>query len=735
MVIHPFIDITRKEKYPVIFFLLVFIVFMGCNNNERTWSTYKADATSSSYSSLREINKQNVRHLKLVWTFNPDDAAEASRFAASQCNPIIIDGVMYLASARHRIYAVNAGNGKLIWSFDPFNGGPGGGSFRGVTYWEDGKDKRILFTGGDNLFALDAQTGKPVPGFGLNGKVSMNVGMRDDPQKISIKPTSPGIVYKDLIIIGNEVSELYGAQPGYIRAYNIRTGKLEWTFHTVPKPGEFGYETWPKDAWKYAGGANCWGGFSVDEKRGWVFLGTGSPSYDFYGYDRIGKNLFGNCVIALDAKTGKYIWHFQTIHHDLWDYDLPAPPNLVTIERDGKKIDAVAQVSKVGFLYVLNRETGEPLFPIEERPVPVSDVPGEQTWPTQPFPLKPKPYCRQYMTVEDLSDFSVASRDSLVKMFDGFRYEGLFTPPSLKGTLNLPGTIGGSEWGGAAYDPSTNIIYLKSNESPEIDLLQKIDLAGTPANLSVHDDGKKIYTSLCSSCHKPDRKGDEPIYPSLIDLKKRMSEAEALKKIKDGGGRMPSFAGILKGHEIGIIDYLFEKTDARSLQKEADLSEIRNNKLSNVEIKENKALFDTANTYLNVTAYAQLEDHEGRPFIKPPWGTLNAINLNTGEYEWIIPVGNIAELQKKGEPITGATGSPGPIVTGGGLVFLGGSRDKKFQAFDKATGKLLWETTLPGFASSTPCTYNCGGKQYVAISVAGNKESPAGYVMAFALPD
>jgi quinoprotein glucose dehydrogenase len=735
MVIHPFINIPRREKYLALFFLLVFIIFTGCHNEERTWSTYKADAASSSYSVLKEINKQNVHELKLSWTFNPDDAAEGSRFAASQCNPIIIDGVMYVASARHRIYAVNAGNGKLIWSFDPFNGGPGGGSFRGVTYWEDGNDKRILFTGGDNLFALNARTGKLVSEFGLNGKVSMNVGMRDDPEKISIKPTSPGIVYKDFLIIGNEVSELYGAQPGYIRAYNVRTGKLEWTFHTVPKPGEIGYETWPKDAWKYAGGANCWGGFSLDEKRGWVFLGTGSPSYDFYGYDRIGKNLFGNCVVALDAKTGKYIWHFQTIHHDLWDYDLPAPPNLVTIERDGKKIDAVAQISKVGFLYVLNRETGEPLFPIEERPVPVSDVPGEETWPTQPFPLKPKPYCRQLMTVRDLSDFSVASLDSLVKMFNGLRHEGLFTPPSLKGTLNLPGTIGGSEWGGAAYDPSTNIIYLKSNESPEIDLLQKIDLAGTPANLSVHDNGKKIYTSFCSSCHKSDRKGDEPIYPSLIDLKKRMSEAEALKKIKEGSGRMPSFAGILKGNEVGIIDYLFEKTDERSLQKEANLSEIRNNRLSNTDVKGETAIFDTATTYLNITAYAQLKDPEDRPAIKPPWGTLNAINLNTGEYEWIIPVGNIPELQKKGESITGSTGSPGPIVTRGGLVFLGGSRDKKFQAFDKDTGKLLWETTLPGFASSTPCTYKSNGKQYVAISVAGNKESPAGYVMAFALPD
>ena len=734
LAIHPFTNTPERKKNLVVLFWLAFLVFAGCENQDRTWSAYKADAASSSYSPLKEINKNNVHHLKLAWAFNPADAVEGSRFAGSQCNPIIIDGVMYVASARHRIYAVEADNGKLLWSFDPFNGGPGGGSFRGVTYWEDGADKRILFTGGDDLFALDARTGKPIPEFGKNGKVSMNVGMRDDPKKISIKPTSPGIVYKDLLIIGNEVSELYGAQPGYIRAYNIRTGKLEWTFHTVPKPGELGYDTWPKDAWKYAGGANCWGGFSVDEKRGMVFLGTGSPSYDFYGQDRVGKNLFGNCVVALDAKTGKHIWHFQTIHHDLWDYDLPAPPNLVTVEKDGKKIDAVAQISKVGFLYLLNRETGAPLFPIEEKPVPASDVPGEQAWPTQPFPSKPKPYCRQYMTADDLFDFSAASRDSLIKMFNGLRYEGLFTPPSLKGSFILPGTIGGSEWGGAAYDPSTNIIYLKSNESPEIDLLQKIE-PGATAGLSVHDDGKKIYTSFCSSCHKADRKGDEPIYPSLVDLRKRMSESDALKKIREGSGRMPSFARILRGHEDGIIDYLFEKTDERSLQKEANLLEIRNNRLSSNEVKKENEILDTASTYLNVTAYAPVRDAEGRPAIKPPWGTLNAINLNTGEYEWIIRVGNNSELQKKGEPITGATGSPGPIVTGGGLVFLGGSRDRKFQAFDKSTGKLLWETTLPGFASSTPCTYRSKGKQYVAVSVAGNKQSPAGYVMAFVLQD
>lgn len=706
--------------HPGLLLAPLLLLFMGCHHQHQDWPVYKSDAESSSYSVLDQINTMNVHQLELAWTFNPDDAATGSRFSGSQCNPIIIDGVMYVASARHRIYAVNAGNGKMLWSFDPFNGGPGGGSFRGVTYWADGADKRILFTGGDLLFALNAETGILIQSFGKNGQVSMNVGIRDDPEKISIKPTSPGIVFQDLLIIGNEVSELYGAQPGYVRAYNIRTGKLVWTFHTVPKPGELGYDTWPKDAWQYAGGANCWGGLSVDEKRGMVFFGTGSPSYDFYGADRIGKNLFGNCVVALNAKTGKHIWHFQTIHHDLWDYDLPAPPNLVTVEMDGKKIDAVAQTSKVGFLYVLNRETGESLFPIEERPVPASDVSGEEAWPTQPFPLKPRPYSRQNMTVDDLSNYSAASHDSLIRMFNGTRYEGLFTPPSTKGTWMLPGTIGGSEWGGAAFDPGTNIIYLKSNESPEIDLLQKVEPAKTSATLSGYDDGKKIYITYCANCHKADRSGDEPLYPALLDLKKRMPEAGVLNKIKQGGGKMPSFAGVINGHEEGIIAYLFDKTEKRLSQQERDLLEIQNNRSSNVEVKKDQAVKDTAITYLNVTAYAQLKDPEGHPAIKAPWGTLNAINLNTGDYAWTIPVG---------------TGSPGPIATGGGLVFLGGARDHKFQAFDKASGKLLWEITLPGTASATPCTYRYKGKQYVAVSVAGNKKNPAGSVMAFALPE
>lgn len=733
-VLQVYMTVKRKKIIVGLLFVLVPILFTACRNHDRSWSMYKADAASSSYSPLKQISRENVSRLQPAWTFYPADAVKDGWPGRSQCNPIVIDGVMYASSARHRIYAIDAGNGKMIWSFDPFDGGPGGGSFRGVTYWEDGTDKRILFTGGDILFALNAKTGKPVTAFGTNGKVSMNIGMRGDPSLISIKPTSPGIIYKDLLIIGNEVSELYNAEPGYVRAYNVRNGKLEWTFHTVPLPGETGYETWPKDAWKYAGGCNDWGGLSVDEKRGLVFLATGSPAYDFYGADREGMNLFGNCVVALDAQTGKLKWYFQTVHHDLWDYDLSAPPNLVTVERQGKKIDAVAQTSKTGFLYVLDRETGSPLFPIKERKVPASDVPGEKTWPTQPFPLKPKPYAKQFITKDDLADFSPAAHDSLVKWFDSLRYEGLFTPPSVKGTFVLPATIGGAEWGGAAFDPATNVLYVKSNESPEIDQLQKIDLAGNRPAANGYEQGKNFYTTYCVSCHKADRKGEEPLYPSLIDIKKRMTEADVLKKIKEGSGKMPGFGGLLNGQDSAIIDFLFDKRNRQLEQEEESIAEIKRNSSSFSSQNNNKQEKDTVQRYLNVRAYEQLRGSDGHPVIKPPWGTLNAINLNTGNYEWTVPAGNIPELQEKNGPLTGATSSPGPIVTAGGLVFLGGTRDRKLQAFDKTTGKLVWETTLPGPVSSTPCTFLTNGKQYVAVSVGGNKESPAGFIMAFALP-
>lgn len=715
-----------NKKLLFILSVTTFLIFAGYQSSQedgRTWAVYKADAASSSYSPLSQINVSNVGQLKPAWTFAIRDMKQDARPGNSECNPIVVDGVLYATSAKHWAYAVNAETGQQLWSFDPFDGAEGGGVSRGVTYWENGADKRILFTGGDQLFALDARTGKPIATFGKGGKVSLNVGLRDDPETISVIPTSPGIVYKDLLIMGAEVSELYGAQPGYIRAYDCRTGKLVWTFHTIPLPGEPGYESWPKDAYKYAGGVNDWAGMSLDLRRGIVFLALGSPTYDFYGADRKGQNLYGNSVVALNAATGKYIWHYQIVHHDLWDYDLPAPPNLVTVRRDGpdgrpRDIDAVAQVTKHGFVFVFNRETGESLFPIEERSVPASHLPGEAAWPTQPFPLKPKPFARQWMTENDLTNYSAAGHDSITRKFRSMRYEGLFTPPDLKGTLMLPGTRGGAEWGGAAYDPATTYLYIKSNDSPEIQTIKKVDAEQEARDMTVFDQGKSLYITYCVACHGRDKNGDEPNYPSLIGLKNRMSREAALDKIRKGGGKMPAFASVVKGKEKGIIAFLYEK-------------EQNSSKVTKFETGKTQA---GAEKYLNVTAYGHFRDPNGNPVLRPPWGTLNALNLSTGDYAWQIPLGNDEKRQEQDAADTGQEGSAGPIVTAGGLVFISGTQDKKLRAFDKATGKLLWQTTLPGVANATACTYQVNGKQYVALSVGGTKENPSGSIMAFALP-
>ena len=615
--------------------------FYSCErqvNQDRTWSIYKADAKSSNYSPLKQITTANVNQLRPAWTFTIHDKPSGSQPGRSECNPIIVDGVLYATSANQWAYAVDATTGKQVWSFDPLDGKQGGEVNRGLTYWENGDDKRILMSANNFLFALNAKTGKLISTFGENGKVDLKIGLRDADKDFYVSSTSPGIIYKNLIIMGCRVPDTYGAQPGFIRAYDCTTGKLVWTFHTVPYPGEPGYETWSTDAYKVVGGVNNWAGMSIDSKRGMVFLGLGSPSYDFYGKDRKGSNLYGNCVIALDAATGKHIWHFQTVHHDMWDYDLPAPPVLVTINKNGEKVDAVAQITKQGFVFVFNRETGESLFPIEERRVPASNLPGEEASPTQPFPLKPKPFARQSITEADLTNYSPADHDSLVKKFRSMRYEGLYTPPDLKGTLQLPGTRGGGEWGGGAFDPATNMFYIKSNDAPD-----------------------------------------------LITIVRGTNQA--------------STEQVTATSQLETVD-----RHARPDQ------------------------------FVNSTGYKTWKDPDGNPAITPPWGTLNALNLATGEYEWQIPLGNDSLRQRTGLPETGQEGKAGPVVTAGGVIFISGTDDRKLRALDKATGKLLWQTSLPAIANATACTYYANGKQYVALSVGGTSENPSGFIMAFALP-
>ena len=697
------------------------LLVVGCKqsfNNDRTWTVYKADANSSSYSPLDQIKVSNVSQLQPAWTFTINDLPKDAQPASNQCNPIIVDGVMYATSSKRLAYAINAATGEQIWSYDPFDGGGGGGVGRGVTYWESGDDKRILFAAGNHLVAVDARTGKPIDAFGEKGKVNLNVGVRDNPANIAVTMTSPGIIYKDLIIVGSRLPDLYGTPPGYIRAYNCKTGELAWTFHTIPLPGEPGYETWPKEAYKYAGGVNNWAGMALDNERGIVFMSLGSPTYDFYGADRIGQNLYGNCVLALEAATGKHVWHYQIVHHDIWDYDLPAPPNLVKLNRDGKEIDAVAQLTKQGFVFVLDRESGEPLFPVEERAVPASNLPGEQAWPTQPFPVKPKPYARQLITENDLTNYSPADHDTLVKQFKSMRYEGIYTPPDLKKTLMIPGTRGGTNWGGGAFDASTNMLYIRSSDAPDIQTIIKEDprvIAGMP----IIDQGRSMYSIYCASCHGGNKSGVAP-NPSLVDLDKRTTREAALDKIKKGGGLMPPFAGVLKENEQQAILAFVHSVDLNS------------NQVAKVETDSTQLARETY--FLNTTGYVTWKDPSGNPAITPPWGMLHALNLSTGEYEWQIPLGNDEKRHDEGAPETGQEGKSGPIVTAGGLIFISGSDDKKFRAFEKSTGKLVWETTLPALANATACTYEFNGKQYVAISVGGTKENPSGSIMAFALP-
>ena len=709
-------------QYPLYIGVLLILLLNSCTEESKeisnTWTAYKADAKASSYSPLDQINVSNVGQLQNVWTFHANDVLNGEKPAASsQSNPIIIDGVMYANSRNQTVYAINATTGEQVWKYEALEEGEPSAASRGVTYWEDGDDKRILYSAGNYLLAINAKTGELVPTFGENGKVNLNVGVRDNSEEISVTLTTPGSIFKNLIIIGSRLPDFYGAPPGYVRAYNVKTGELAWTFHTIPHPGEPGYETWPSDAYKYAGGVNCWAGMAIDTEKSTVFLALGSPSYDFYGADRIGANLYGNCVLALDAATGAYKWHFQTVHHDIWDYDLPAPPTLVTIEKDGKEIEAVAQTTKQGFVFILDRETGESLYPVEERKVPASNLPGEVAFETQPFPVKPEPFVKQFMTEDDLNHYSESDHDSILQTFRSVRYEGLFTPPDLEGTISLPATRGGANWGGSAYDPDTDYLYIRGNNLPEIQTIVDADEHFKAQNNTRFELGRVTYEKHCVACHGADKKGAMEDVPSLVDLKNRLSENETLLKIQQGGGKMPGYKGVITAQEeSGIIAFLYDMKDAT-----IDAPQITDGE-------------EKPKRFMNITPYRTWSDPSGNPAMKAPWNTLNALNLNTGEYDWQIPLGNDEKLQEEGGPDTGLLARSGPMVTAGGLVFISGAADKKLWAIDKKSGQLIWETELPAANNANVCSYSVNGKQYVALSVGGTEENPSGSIMAFALP-
>ena len=697
-------------------FLGVFSAWKTLNktlSEDVDWAEYLGGADRSHYSSLTQINKENVTKLQIAWAYSTPDSGQI------QVNPLIIKGILYGVTSSVQAFALDAATGKEIWRFgDPLKNWAS--TSRGVTYWK-GKingteSERILYTVGPNLWALDAKTGKPIESFGDGGKMDLHTGLPAIAKDKFIISNTPGTLFEDFIIMPLRLSEGADAAPGDIRAFDVKTGKLAWTFHTIPYPNEFGYETFPKNAYKNinTGAANNWAGMAIDRKRGIVYVPTGSAGYDFYGSNRKGQNLFANCLLALDARTGKRLWHFQTTHHDMWDKDLPAPPNLITVKQNGKSIDAVAQVTKQGLVFVFDRVTGKPLFPIKETPVPTNALAGEHPWLTQPMPTKPAPFARQSYTLDETQISPYAeNRAELIANLKGYKIK-LYAPPSKEGTVIFPGFDGGAEWGGAAADPQDGILYVNSNEMAWI---QKMVENPKQSDLNSMTAGEKVYSNNCIACHGTDRKGNSKSgYPSLIDIGTRKDKAYVTQIISGGKGMMPGYSAMSKNDKQALISFLFneEKQEVSSANKEKNAQ------------------------YLpyRMDGYNKFWDSKGLPAISPPWGTLNAINLNTGEYLWKTPFGYEESLKAKGISNTGIENYGGPVVTASGLLFIAATKDGMFRAFDKKNGQLLWETKLPAAGFATPSTYQVNGKQYVVIACGGTKlgTKKGNQYVAFALP-
>jgi glucose dehydrogenase len=782
------------------------------------WEAYNGGQSGDHYSALTQINRGNVAKLRQVWVF------DLHQKGGLETNPLVIGRTLYACDTLQTVIALDAVTGRKLWSFAPDE--PSGQPIRGLSYWSDGQTK-ILFAGMVSfLYALNPATGKPIVTFGDGGRIDLRKGLAApgvDYTKTFAAMTTPGLLYKEMIIVGERLPETEPALPGDIRAFDVHTGALRWVFHTIPHPGEPGYETWMPNSWKTSGSANNWAGMSIDGKRGIVYVPTGSAVDDFYGADRSGNDLYADTLLALDANTGMLLWHFQEVHHDIWDRDFPASPALVTVRSNGRMVDAVAQTTKQGFVFLFDRVTGKPLFPITERPFPPSTVPGEKASPMQPIPLAPAPYARQRLTADMLTTRTPAAHAYAVAQFKTFISDGQFIPLSVdKQTVVFPGFDGGAEWGGPAVDPRTGVIYINANDVAWT--------GGLTENKPGGSLGANIYDSQCSVCHGPSLLGSPPAFPSLVGITQRLSDAAITQTVHQGKGRMPSFPSIDGPRLTALLEFLKNPTNEPSSNGESSAvsgvpgasgpnrSELTGAKVydrdcalchgedlmgapsnypgligvrlwlgdksimvvvhdgkgrmpafphigdadtaallrflgPNPALSPESAAATSGSTKQEVnsalvppngglkyrfTGYLKFLDQDGYPAVQPPWGTLNAIDLNTGKYLWKIPLGDYPELAAKGMANTGTENYGGPLITASGLVIIAATNfDRKIRAFDSTTGKLLWSADLAYSGNATPATYMIDGRQYIVIAASGARDikgpQGAAYV-AFALP-
>ncbi|MFT7033205.1 MAG: quinoprotein glucose dehydrogenase [Cyclobacteriaceae bacterium] len=705
------------------------VIFSACTHSTEpvngsldvSWDIYRGDEGCNAYSYLDQINTQNVIRLEKAWTYSTGDTLKGS---SMQCNPLIIDGVLYGTSPRINVFALDAKTGEEKWRFNPFDDQVSGGTSRGLTVWKNESEKRIFFCIPNYLMALDAENGNVETEFGTNGRVDLrqHLGVDYDTSKATAGNSSPGVIFNDMVIIGSMVSESKGALPGHIRAFDVHSGELKWIFHTIPHPDEFGYDSWPKEYFKSGGGANAWSGLSIDKTRAIVFAGLGAPTHDFYGGDRKGDGLFGNSVVALNAHTGEYIWHFQVSHHDLWDYDLPSPPNLTTIPVDGKLRDVVVQITKQGLVFILDRENGKPIYPIEERPVPQSLTKGEFTSPTQPFPTKPVPLVRHYFDEQLTTDISDEAHQYVINQIKELQTGGIYLPPSVGRIVQIPGFRGGAEWSGAAIDPISHKMYIGLNDIPNV--VHLVENSDDLPDVNEHGEidiisyGASTYSNNCASCHGEDKNGIKP-FPALTDITDRLKPEDIEHLLKIGRGMMPSFVHLSENQRKAVVAFLL---DDPSRKIHFDDQKEDGQKQKGFKLK----------------AYKQLLDKDGYPGIKPPWGSLCALDLVSGEIDWKIPLGEYPELTRRGLSPTVTQLFGGGVLTAGDLIFIGASQDEKFRAIDKNNGEILWEYKLSAGGYATPSVYAIAGVQFIVIGAGGGglqaTRSGDTYT-AFRLPD